>query len=152
MRSLISICALLLCSLTASAATLTGTFPVTLTGCSVSPAPATASGTASYIKDSDSGSTFLVLPKLYCNSGSAVANIDGLPTNLVPVSTIRVPVNVTSFGVQVPGQFNFFNGNASIALSAWNGTAITTAGFNTGGTKGLFQEGTVAVYFSTPEP
>lgn len=135
---------LALASLGAHAATVTGTFPITISGC----ATAVPSRDVSYIKDTGTGFTLLVLPQLTCVSNTTDMYMHGIPADLMPMVRLTQAVNVRSGGNTVPGSLilipslNYFN------FEAWTGTTMSSFGFSATGVKGFSQPGVTVGYFS----
>ncbi len=139
--------ALLTAAGTAFADVETGSFSMTLTGCTSNP-----SATVQYVKDTDSGFTQLVLPALYCTSNAITGTLTGLPSNLYPSAQQIVPVNLLNYGSQLPGQMKFNASSGTVNLYVFpnsGGLYIGDGNFvSTGGTKGFGTAGTLVSYFS----
>lgn len=135
-----------LVSMAAFADTQTGSFTVTLSGCSAT----FGSTTASYVKDTSTGLVFLTLPNIHCTSNATTANLSGLPTEILPASQMTQAITVRSGGNLLPGQARMVTGVDNIGLSVYDGTLIVSTGFVASGDKGFPTPGTTLIYFSAP--
>lgn len=130
----------------------TGSFTAVLTGCAA-PVPATATGTVSYVKDTDSGLTTLVFPSLQCASNAITASITGLPSNLYPLLDQRVPALFSSYGAVLPGQMRFLlDGTIRLYVYSVANGNVNDGNFITSGTKGLYMTGMTVHYLSVLPP
>lgn len=125
-----------------------GTFTLELMGCTT-----TTTGTGSYVKNTVTGLVTVTLPEsLLCTSNAGMTlNMIGLPAELVPPESVRVPMVLNNAGRLVPGFLTIPANGSNILGSAWDGVSMNGLAWTAGQLKGLAGWGWTFSYLASPD-